>query len=301
MSAQTTIAALMAGQATAIDGERAAELLAQALPSAEVARLEAMDAPERFTVQRNVAVVPVRGVLTFNSRILERWFGWTTYAGLIETAAVLRASEDVSAVVLDVDSPGGTVLGCKDAAEAIAALAAARPVHAVAAPMACSAAYWLASQATDISLSAGSVVGSIGIAAAARAPVPAGMSGYQDFEFRSSRARAKNPDPSSEAGRAEFVRMLDELEADFHAAVARGRGIPPEQLAARLSVTDDPADGGAVFMGDAAVARGLADRVESAEAFAARIGGLYAPPPPSRRTSRAAHAAAAAAAAIAIT
>ncbi|WP_444430882.1 hypothetical protein ACTTAM_08335 [Rhodobacter capsulatus] len=108
---------------------------------------------------------------------------------------------------------------------------------------------------------------------------PGAASGCRLFDFTSRHARAKWPDPATEDGKAEIRRGLDRTEARFHAAVAEGRGIAPEDLAARLSVSDDPEDGGAVFEAAEALARGLADRIETRAAFYARLRAAHAPAP----------------------
>ncbi|MCJ8139362.1 S49 family peptidase [Falsirhodobacter halotolerans] len=251
-------------------------------------------AVERFTVQRGVAVVPVRGLLTFNNPMLERYLGWTTYVGLIETMTDLARNPDVASVVLEGDSPGGFVTGLDAAAQAVAECAAVKPVHGLVSPLAASGGYWLLSQATDISMTPGSVVGSIGIVVNASAPMQPDSEGDQTFVLTSTHARAKRPDPTTDLGRAELQRSLDEAEAQFHAVVAAGRGIPIEDLAARLSVTDDPRDGGATFAPADAIARGLADQAETRAAFYDRVFGTYASKP--RTTASRGYAARAAAA-----
>ncbi|MFQ6756902.1 S49 family peptidase [Cereibacter sphaeroides] len=289
-------------QPMALAEDLAAPLLALPIPdgaadSAAVAHAPAAgpSVPDRFTVARGLAVVPVRGILTPNMAQYERWFGWATYHGLAETMAHLAASEDAAAIVLEIDSPGGLVTGIEAAAEAIAAAAAVKPVHALVSPLAASAAYWLASQASEIVMTPGSVAGSIGVALTAAAHVQPGANGAQIFEMSSRHARAKRPDASTEAGRAELQRSLDEAEAAFHAAVSAGRAIPPAEFAARLSVTDDPQDGGATFRAPEAIRRGLADRTETRAAFYARLTARTAPKPRSPSRAFAARAAAAAA------
>ena len=280
----------------ALAEDLAAPLLAQALPEAAQPAASAA-VPDRFAIARGVAVVPVRGVLTANTIEYERWFGWATYHGLAETLAHLAQSEDAAAIVLEIDSPGGYVYGLEAAAEAIAAAAAVKPVHALVNPLAASAAYWLASQAGEIVMTPGAVAGSIGVALMTAAYVqPGAASGAQIFEMTSRHARAKRPDASTETGRAELQRGLDDHEAAFHAAVAAGRKIPEGDLAARLSVSDDPQDGGAVFRAAEAIRRGLADRAETRAAFYDRVLAGAAPRP--RPGSRAFAARAAAAAAL---
>lgn len=248
---------------------------------------------ERYAVSRGVGVVPVRGLLTPNMFLFEKYLGWTTYQGLEASMADLVANEECSAIVLDMDSPGGMVLGIEGAAAAIAAAAAVKPVHVLVNPLSASAAYWLASQASDITITLGALVGSIGVRLTATSPQTTDNWGDQWFEVSSSYARAKNPDPATEAGMAELRRSLDETEAQFHAAVAAGRGIAPDQLTAQLSVTDDPADGGSVFGPDQAIARGLIDRIENRDAFYARVLADYAPAARSKSRAYAALAAAA--------
>ncbi|WP_158963918.1 S49 family peptidase [Chachezhania sediminis] len=301
MTVSTTVAGLFTGAPVALAPEQAGPFLSAHLPAeatAQGAQAAAMLEPgERYAITRNVAVVPVRGLLTPNAFALERWLGWTTYQGLEATLGELAANEDVAAIVLPMDSPGGLVIGCTGAGRAVAAAASVKPVHALVHPLAASAAYWIASQATDITITPGSFLGSIGVLGGASHPVKAGEArGWQDFVTVSGHARAKRPDPTTEAGQAEAQRVVDAMEAEFHAAVSTGRSIPLADLPARLSVTGDPADGGAIFWGQEAVSRGLADRVETDADFWARIGAAYAPRQPRvRRSARAAAAAAQAA------
>lgn len=290
---RNTVAQAIGALPVALAFNHAAGLLSTELPSAVAGEVQASSAPERFAVARGVAVVPVRGLLTPNTLAYERWFGWTTYRGLTETMLEMAANEDVRAIILDVDCPGGLVLGLDAAARAVREVARAKPVHALADPMASSAAYYLASQARDIAVAPGAIVGSIGTARMAGHYAAPDYSGTMWHDFTSSHARAKIPDPSTDEGKAEIQRSLDEAEAQFHAAVAAGRGIPLDDLPARLSVSDDERDGGAVFYAEEAIARGLADTAETREDFFGRIFADYAPPP--RRAGRAYLAQAAAA------
>lgn len=288
---------LMALSATAGDA-----LLALDMPevAADQSAAITIERGQRFVVQRGLAVVPVRGLLTPNSLSFERYMGWATYDGIEETMDELAADGEVSGVAIDMNSPGGMVRGIQAAADAIARCAAIKPVHVLVNPLAASAAYWLAAQATEISMTAGAECGSIGVRVSATSPVEPDMMGDRWFEISSSNARAKNPDAATETGMAELMRSLNASEADFHAAVSAGRGIDPAALAAQISVTDDPQDGGAVFGVADAIARGLADQQETRASFYDRLSQAYAPDVrPSQ--SRAFAAKAAAAQAVALT
>jgi len=299
---RATIAANFAGQLAALDRAHAGALLSMLLPqvgddvAAHATRAGAVtvDPGERYAVHRGVAVVPIRGTLTPDSAILERYLGWTTYYGLSETCDTLESDEDVAAVVFHINSPGGLVMGLQVASEAIAALGQKKPTYAIATPMAASAAYWLGCQAGSLSVVPGGLVGCIGVIRLSVWPVQPDILGDQWGVHMSSHARAKDPDPTTDEGMAEIQRSLDESEAKFHAAVAAGRGIDLADLPDRLSVTGDPRDGGAVFWPDDAIARGLADSIETVPQFYDRIFAAHAPKPrPTQSRGYAARAAAA--------
>lgn len=298
-----TIASLFAASDLAMCAQSAQALLGLPLPKAEAepSTNAAMVARgERFAISRGVAVVPVKGLLTPNMFILERWLGWATYQGLEDTMSELVPNEEVSAIVLEFDTPGGMVLGIEAASAAISAAAKIKPVHAFVNPLCASAGYWLACSSSDIVAAPGSLVGSIGTMRSADSPVKPGNSGFQYFDFRSSHAQAKNPDPATEEGKAEIKACLDIAEAKFHATIATGRNIPANELAVRLSATDDEKDGGRAFEVGEAQSRGLIDAVETRMAFYSRIFAKYAPKPRSG-TRRALSAKAKAAKAIATT
>jgi ClpP class serine protease len=302
---RNTIASYIGAQAMAVDVGFGTGLLGMALPTAEqpVAAFSAggvtIQRGERFAISRGIGVMPVRGMLTPNSEILERYLGWSTYVGIEDTAALLAASDEVAAVVLEFDSPGGLVIGMDAAVAAVAALAQVKPVYAMVNPLAASAAYHIASQCTSIAVTPGGVVGSIGVMRAGSWPVQPDMYGEEWSIDLSTHARAKWPNPTTEAGKREIARSLDESEARFHANVAAGRGIDPAALTAQLSVTDDPVDGGAIFYADDAIKRGLADSQETRAAFYDRVMSAHAPAPKGQaRSAFAARAAASAALAL---
>lgn len=298
----TTIAALIGAAPLAIS-EHGLSMLAMELPKEEaiapieisVAGGEAIkfERGQRFAVHRGVAFVPVRGLLTPNSAMLERYMGWATYHGLAETMATVTASDEVQATVMLFDTPGGSVMGIQAAVQAVRAAAKVKPVHGLVHPYAASAGYWLASQCSDLSATPGSWVGSVGAMATIAQPIQPGGSGDQLFIQTSAHAGAKRPDPSTDEGKHLTQVRLDAIEGEFLAAVSEGRGIPVDDLPGRMSRTDNAEDGGDTFWGADAISRGLVNVEETLPDFMARIGGLYAPKP--RPRTRAAMALAAAA------
>lgn len=231
---------------------------------------------QRYAVSRGLAVMPVRGVLTPNMHMFERYLGWATYHGMTQALAELDANEEVAGIVLEFDSPGGMVLGCSGAAAAIAATQ--KPVHALVHPLAASAAYWLASQCDDITMTPGSEVGSIGVIGQAVDPAAPDMFGDQWTTVRSTHARAKNSEALTAEGRALLQAQVDKAERAFHEAVASGRGLDVNTLPERLSMTADRRDGGSVYDGRDALERGLVDVIDADRtAFYGALGAQYAP------------------------
>lgn len=299
---RTSIAALIGASPLAISAEHGLPMLQMDLPKEAAqepmavetsAQVVTIERGQRFAIHRGVAYVPVRGIITPNSAMLEKYLGWSTYHGLVETMAAITASDEVQATVMIYDTPGGAVLGIQGAVEAIRQAASAKPVHALVHPLAASAGYWLASQCSDIALTPGSWVGSVGTMTSAAQPMQPGMGGDQLFIQTSAHAGAKRPDLSSDHGKELTQLRLDQMEAEFLSDVSRGRGIPVDDLSARMSRTESNRDGGDVFWGDDALARGLCNSVETMAEFMGRIGGQYAPKPRPKSSAYAALAAAA--------
>ena len=80
-------------------------------------------------------------------------------------AALLQAAADpaVHTILLDIDSPGGTVNGTPELAQVVRTVAREKHVYAFTAGQCCSAAYWVASQADVIYAAPSATVGSIGV------------------------------------------------------------------------------------------------------------------------------------------
>lgn len=114
-------------------------------------------------MQGDVAVITVCGVLVHRPSPYDAFLGLVPYSEVV--ASVQDAFKDpaIKGVLLDLDSPGGEVAGCKECADAIHALAKRKPVTAYANDMACSAAYWIAAACTEIHASPTATLGSIGV------------------------------------------------------------------------------------------------------------------------------------------
>jgi signal peptide peptidase SppA len=153
------VAGLLAISAQEID-RLEAELAA--FGPAPLAAAPARPAPPPRSQQGDVAVIPLRGFMTQRPS----WLGALSLGTSTETFAdaVVNAMEApaIKAVVLDVDSGGGSAFGVTEAAARIRGARGSKPLIAVANPVMGSAAYHLASQADSIAASPSAIVGSIG-------------------------------------------------------------------------------------------------------------------------------------------
>lgn len=178
-------------------------------------------------------------------------------------------ASDASTVVLKVDSPGGIVSGCFELARAIRAkcAAAGKTLIAYVDGHACSAAYAIASAATEIVIPESGVVGSIGVIdARLDATLQDAAIGLR-YAFLMSGERKGDGNPHlalSEPELQDRQSLVDALASVFFALVSDFRGKPVthfESLQARL------------VYGAEAVKAGLADRVQSFDELIASFAG----------------------------
>lgn len=178
----------------------------------------------------------------------------TDYADI--RAAVRRAAADSSAKTIDlvIDSPGGSVIGLPETADAIHAANKVKPVRAFVTGIAASAAYWLASQASSVHLTSSGEVGSIGVldlhADVSKALDNAGvkLTAVTAGPHKTERAPFT---PLSDGAKAHMQTEVNRWYGDFLSAIRRGRG-------ARVSANSN-FGGGRMLGAKAALKEGLID------------------------------------------
>lgn len=151
---------------------------------------------------------------------------------------IRQAMDDgqVGAILLVIDSPGGTVAGTSDLAEDVARASAKKPVYAFLEDLTASAAMWIASQTQKIiANSPTALVGSIGTYA-----VLHDYSGYAEkMGLKVHVVKAGEFKGAGEPGTeitqeqiAQVQSVVDSLNSEFLNAVARGRKMPLSQVQA---------------------------------------------------------------------
>jgi len=201
---------------------------AQALVFQERVREEARaELPSIMEVAGATAEIRIEGILTKAPDILAFFFGGgnTTYAEIIASLAVAQSDPSIRNIVLWVDSPGGSVDGLF---EALAAIEMARSQKAksvsVKAANALSAAYGIAAVAGKIEAqNIGARFGSVGAAATY-------LVEDDVVEITNTDSPDKRPDVTTEEGKAVVRRELDAIYELFIDAIARGRGLSPDEV-----------------------------------------------------------------------
>ncbi|PTY03333.1 hypothetical protein DB346_05485 [Verrucomicrobia bacterium LW23] len=219
-----------------------------------------------YEVVDGVAVFPIMGALA-------RTASWWADASMEDIGAAVKEAAgraDVRAILLDIDSPGGTVNGTPELAQIIADATRQKYVYAFTAGQMCSAAYWLASQCDAIYMTPSARVGSIGVILSVLDWSEMYKSwGIRVEVFAAGKYKSAGAPGTSltDEQRAHLQGDIDEIAAEFDAAVlARGRQIPAEALE------------GQTFSGRGAQERNLAMVVKDRAEVLERLGVLGARP-----------------------
>lgn len=190
--------------------------------------VEAAAAPRGKNNARSgaIAVIPVYGTIVQRANQLDICEGGTSTQQISNALADANADDSVSQILLDIDSPGGSVYGVQELTDEIAA--SKKPVVAIANSLAASAAYWIGASASEFHVTPGGEVGSIGVwmahqdysAAMAEAGVQTTLISAGEFKVEG------NPyQPLSADALAFLQSRVDDYYATFTKSVAKGRKV----------------------------------------------------------------------------
>ncbi len=188
-----------------------------------------------YSVIDGIAVIPVQGTLLKKESFMSAWSGSSSYEQIQRQMADAVADAGVSAILLDIDSPGGETAGCFDLADYIFSVRKQKPVWAVANDIALSAAYAIASSASVIYLNRTGAVGSIGVYA-----LHLDQSGFDKelgvkytYVFAGDRKVDGNPhEPLSEQAFGDIQDEVDREYGIFTETVARNRKASKKEIVA---------------------------------------------------------------------
>jgi len=186
-------------------------------------------------VENGIGIIAINGPIVKAPSLFERLlFGATDMDAISAAIEDAGGRQDVKGVLLDINSPGGTVVGTPELAQAVRSLATNKYVYAFTDGMMASAAYWIGSQADAIYATPSSRVGSVGVLQTVTNHTDQlKMRGISVETFAAGKYKsAGSPHmPLTDEQRAMIQANVDEIHTDFKAAVlARGRQIPPEAM-----------------------------------------------------------------------
>jgi signal peptide peptidase SppA len=208
-----------------------------------------------------VAVIPIQGVLSNDG---PSWLG-TSYKSIADAAEHAASDPAVKRVVLAVNSPGGEVSGLPETANLITQLSKVKPVSAMVDGDSASAAYWLTSQANDITLTPSGEVGSVGVRMM-HMDISKMLDDYgvKVTELHSGQYKTEwSPyKPLTDEAKADMQTRLDSIHRDFISAVATGRA-----NRASAEMQDARYGEGRMFSASIALSSGLVDKVQSPRDF----------------------------------
>ena len=216
-------------------------------------------------------MIPVIGTLTQRREILGSNYTRST-ADIVAELQEAVADPKVDAAVLEFDSPGGEVFGVPEAWQAIREAAKAKPVVASVNSMAASAAFYLASAATEIWVTPSGMVGSVGVYAlhidASKAIEEMGEA-WEFIVAKDSPFKVEgNPaGPLTEEAREKLQADIDAYMDMFVRDLARGRSVSKDAIRQGYG-------GGRTVLAGPAKAAGMIDQIGTLEKAIRRAGQL---------------------------
>jgi capsid assembly protease len=217
-----------------------------------------------------IAVIPMYGMIMH--RQMTDISGGSVGTSCRSLSAALRQAMDdqrVSQIVFDVDSPGGDVDGVEELAQEIYAARKKKKITAVSNCLCASAAYYLASQASELLASPSSLTGSIGVYTMheddSKALDDMGVK-MTLIKFGENKGEGNPYEPLADTARAHMQEMVNTFGIAFEKAVARGRGVKQDDVHEKFGQ-------GRLFDAKAAVRLGMADRVATLDDVLGQVSG----------------------------
>lgn len=231
------------------------------------------DDDDRPRTVNGVRILNVLGVLAPRMNFMIRFSGGTSTQLLGQQIEQAIKDPSVKAIVLEVDSPGGSAQGNEELAQQIMAARGKKPIVAVVRGLCASAAYYVASAADQIVATPSSEIGSIGTllvhSESSQALEKAGHK-YTIIQAGDFKGIGNPYMPLDAKARGVLQERVDAAYRQFVGAVARHRGITAAQVESDYGQ-------GKVFLADEALRRGMIDRVATLETVLAELAAGPAP------------------------
>lgn len=217
------------------------------------------EAAEATAGNRNLlAVVQVQGAL-YPDKL----------SSLARTVASLDANPAVSTILLNVTSPGGTVVGTPEAADAVRAVrdGGHTRIVSLANGMMASAAMWIGAAAEEVYITPSGEAGSIGVlsmyADFSKAYEAEGIS-IEVMRKPYKKARFTGVEPMTDEMRETMQKGIDSAYEKFKRSMATNRGIRIDQVEGKFG-------GGEMLEADEAVEAGLVDKIATLDQLVTKL------------------------------
>jgi signal peptide peptidase SppA len=213
-----------------------------------------------YSIVDGVAVIEMSGVSGKKMNLFTEISGGISTQVAADQIRQAVDDQSVKSIILQIDSPGGTVSGTAECAEAIFESRGSKPIITIAEDTCASAAYWIGSAADYVFISSLTTeLGSIGVVARhVNWKAAEDMAGRENTEITAGKYKriASEFETLSDEGRESIQDAVDEIYTVFVETVAVHRGITAD------AVLSGMADG-QVFQGQKAIDVGLADGVST--------------------------------------
>lgn len=223
-----------------------------------------------------VAIVPLHGVIAPRMSAFTDISGGATFEQAKQDVRKALAHPGVGTVVLDVDSPGGSVLGASEFAHFLLQAREQKPIVAVGNFMMASAAYWVGACATEVVWSPSAMGGAIGVFSIHEDLTEMlATLGVKLTYISAGKWKVDSIDGAAltESGEARRQAHVDAHYARFTTDVATGRKVSAAAVRGGFGE-------GAVVNAEQALALGMIDRIETLDETLARLAATGPSPAP---------------------
>jgi len=225
------------------------------------------DQPFSYDVVNKKAIISINGILTKNKSLFSYLFGGTSMRDVGQAFQAAMDDSGVNAIILAVDSPGGTVDGTHELASQIMQARGKKPIVTIADGSMLSAAYWIGSAADQVYISNPTTeIGSVGVVAThVDVSKQDEMRGEKFTEISAGRYKriSSAHRPLSEEGQGYLQERVDNIYRIMVESIAGMRGTSIPRL---LEAAD-----GKIYVGQAAVDVGLVDGIMSLDQVIQRV------------------------------
>lgn len=223
-------------------------------------------------VHNNVGIIHVKGSLSNEYSIWNRFFGVVSYDEIRDAAHSLAMDEDIDSILLEINTGGGSAHGISELSDFLRDIdTKVKPIEAHTSMYTFSAGMWLASSARKITANRVAEQGSVGVIIT--------MASYSEMYKKAGievkivragkfKALANPAEPISEESIKEAESKAEKLYGFFIDAMVRGR---PQLSAA----TKDAWAEGKTFFSEESIQLGLIDEIQTFDNVVANLSSNY--------------------------